>query len=145
MSDIYDETLDMEQLRNENEKLKAQLKYLNEENTIISSMNDMKKRYDELMQNTVSIDQFNYTTEQLEEHSKIIKSISMINDVNFENLDNLTDNLKRYINDRISKESREPTFQENRIQKRLDDLLNRLLLITEIVNKIDEHECDCHH
>ena len=92
-----------------------------------------------------TVHQFNYTTEQLEEHSKIIKSISMINDVNFENLDNLTDNLKRYINDRISKESREPTFQENRIQKRLDDLLNRLLLITEIVNKIDEHECDCHH
>jgi hypothetical protein len=72
-------------LLNENEVLKKTISELNE-NTIIESMNDMKIRYQELMNSTVSLEKYNTIQSMFKKAVKVINGIEIINDLSIQKI-----------------------------------------------------------
>jgi hypothetical protein len=131
-------------LEQENTTLKAQLAELNE-NTVISSMNDMKERYEHLVENTVSIHKY----ESLKDYYKrVLQNIKTINTINIVNREN-TLTLNRFL-ESYTKEKRahyDEAFRDKKVIDFLKSILDRTHLIMEIYSRDDEewdeYECCC--
>ena len=121
-------------LNKENEKLKEELNNLNE-NTVIMSMNDMKKRYDELEMNTVSYDIFEQVKFDLKKAKKLINTIDSINDINkTRNCD-----LSRFINNYISEQVHyDEKYKEERINRDIEYLSKNHDMLSLLINKFEE-------
>lgn len=78
-------------LLKENELLKNELK----ENTIVESMNDMKKQYEHLRNTTVPFEHYDHVKNMLKQTIKLLNSIETINNLNKTH----THDLVHHIND----------------------------------------------
>ncbi len=117
----------------ENQELKIKLNSLNE-NTIVQSMNDMKAKYDELMESTVSINAYIGLKDDKKNSDGIITTISHIN----LNLKEHIDRLQKLI--MHSKDTAHLTkeFMDNRIDSTLEYIDDKLELIIEIINSNED-------
>lgn len=82
LSEKYDKVV------SENETLKSRLAELNE-NTVISSMNDMKDEYDKLMRSSVSIDKFMHVKCNYKQCQDVTKTVNGVNNVNIDQINSL--------------------------------------------------------
>ena len=138
----------VQDLQHENESLKLQVQTLKSqlddlnENTVISSMNEMKERYDHMMENTVCINKFynlkNYYTRYL----TLARTVDNVTDV-------IRDDVNRLIHFLSFYKPGHATFNEETKEKRinvdLSDISNRLLMVTQLLNREDDEwtECEC--
>lgn len=122
----------------ENEDLKKKLEELNE-NTVISSMKDMKEQYEKLMNTTVPIERFRHIKYTYKQYVEVVNAITCINNINIDKLNNLM-----YIINQNKPEGSEETFREKQLKRSLDKLETSFEMIDNIFDKLKEDCCcDC--
>jgi hypothetical protein len=133
---------DNEQLLKDNASLKQQLNNLNE-NTIIQSMNDMKKQYEELKQESVPIEMYEEICLVNRTLLKLTNTIEMINNLNTQKIFDISFNLKKFVNDDDVEDISDYMFLFDRD---LCDLKYNSRLINTFINKNnDDNECCLEH
>ena len=131
---------DNEQLLKENASLREQIKNLNE-NTIIQSMNDMKKQYEELKQESVPIEMYEEICLINRTLLKLTNTIEMINILNTQKIFDISFNLKKYVDDGTDISDYMYLFDRD-----LCDLKYNSRLINTFINKNnDDNECCLEH
>jgi hypothetical protein len=131
-------------LEKQNETLKEQVRCLEDElgelneNTVISSMNDMKERYEELVNNSVCCHKFYSLQACYYKYSTTLKSIELINSVIY---DNVVSTRTCFENDYYDN-----ALKQNTIKNNLNNIRDRIQLICEIISKEYEEWEDnkCH-
>lgn len=113
--------------------LEKELDNLNE-NTVISSMNDMKERYDELVNNTVCSHNFYSLQSYYKRNSDLLKSIDVIGNIIYDNVLSLL----LFIDNNHYDQG----LRDNNIKHNLGSIKDRLQLICEIIGKDDDEWCE---
>jgi hypothetical protein len=136
-------------LTEENEALKKQVKILQtelddlNENTIISSMNDMKRCYEDLVANSVCNHRFNYLKSYCKRYFNIIRTLDMINKTIFDNLIALMSFINNY------SDEYDETSKEARIKFDITSTIDRVQLMSEIIHRDsdewEDQDCMLHH
>lgn len=128
----------VQELESQNELLKSKIDSLEQdleelnENTVISSMNEMKEQYEDLLNNSVCSHKF-YSLESYYKRSmNIIKTVDTITGVLY---DNVLSTLLFMDSNNCSNES----IKKNTIKHNMNSIKDRLQLICEIISK-DEDE-----
>jgi hypothetical protein len=120
--------LENENLKLEIENLKNDIAKLNE-NTVIESMNDMKRELESLEENSVPLNLFLSLKNNYKQYYNISVSINNINDVIIEELQQIQN----------------CNFTEDYKSNIIDSSLHSLSLISKIINNHDEwNENECH-
>lgn len=124
-------------LIDENKNLQFELDNLNE-NTVICSMNDMKKQVEELKESTVPIYLYEHLKDCYKKCFYIIKTIDQITSIVSDEICDLKET--------IFNENFTVPFKNKRIEYQLNSIDNSLSMIQKIVNKDDYewNENDCH-
>lgn len=124
------------------ETLSSQMAELNE-NTVISSMNEMKERYDKMIASTVCINKYFNLKMYYTKYLNLAKTIENVNSIIHDDVLNLTHFLEVY------KPNHSGFSEEIKSRRLTNDLMhisNRLLMITQLINKDDDewsdNECD---
>lgn len=120
-----------ENLKEKIESLESELEELNE-NTVISSMNDMKDRYQDLVNNAVCSHKFYSLQSYYTRYLTILKSINIINNVIYDNITSTRICLDTPFQDNNTK--------YNTIKNDLNNIRYRIQLISEIISKEEENE-----
>lgn len=125
-----------ETLKNKIDSLEKELEDLNE-NTVISSMNDMKDRYEELVNNSVCCHRFYSLQSYYKRNVNIIKSIETIGCIVYDNVLSLLLSIDNNYYDQ--------SIRDNNIKHNLNSIKDRIQLICEIIGKEDEewYESNC--
>lgn len=142
----------VQDLLKENANLKLQVNTLSSqiadlnENTVISSMNEMKERYDKMIATTVCINKFlnlkfHYT--RYFNLAKTVDNVSSIIQDDVINLMHFLDYYKPENNVSFSEETK-----KNRLANDLKNISNRLLMVSQLVNRDEDEwsdtECEDH-
>ena len=138
----------------ENEALKKQVRSLQmqldnlNENTIINSMNDMKRCYEELVANSVCNHRFNNLKNYYKRYFNIVRTIDMIHMTIFDNLMALMSFINNYTNEDI--QDYNESSKESRIKFDITSTIDRIQLVTEIIHREsddewEDNECMAHH
>lgn len=129
-------------LERENIKLNEQLEELNE-NTIISSMNDMKLKYEFLVNHTVGIRKYENLKSYYKTASQMNTTINTINIVNHENTVSLKTFLENYT---ANCTHFDEVYRNRRVASYLKSIQDRIQLMMEIYSRTDDEEwdeCEC--
>lgn len=128
-------------LESQNELLKSKIDSLEQdleelnENTVISSMNEMKEQYEDLLNNSVCSHKF-YTLESYYKRStNMLKTIDTIATILY---DNVLSTLLFMDGNNCSNEA----IKKNTIKHNMSSVKDRLQLICEIINKDDDEWSD---
>lgn len=124
---------DYENLRLENQKLKTQIEDLNE-NTVINSMNDMKKEYEQLKQESISLDTYLDLRELYKVSIYTNKSITNINDIIINDLNTL---IETFNNDNLTQ-----SYKKMRTETLVNNISSYLSLNQRILDTINDN-CSC--
>jgi len=124
---------DYENLRLENQKLKTQIEDLNE-NTVINSMNDMKKEYEQLKQESISLDTYLDLRELYKVSIYTNKSITNINDIIINDLNTL---IETFDNDNLTQ-----SYKKMRTETLVNNISSYLSLNQRILDTINDN-CSC--
>jgi cell division septum initiation protein DivIVA len=137
---------DYEILRQENEALQTevislqhQLEDLNE-NTVISSMNDMKEKYEHLVENTVSINDFLSVKDDYLKYLYLVKTLENINKVILNEATCLNTFVSAYTSANAPNYSKE--FKKKRIAGGIAEIKQRLETAKDIIES-QEETCSC--
>ena len=119
-----------EAFKNKIESLEKELSNLNE-NTVISSMNDMKEQYEDLMNNSVCNHKYYSLHSYYKRNLNLLKSIDTIGNVVYDNVLSLL----LFIDNNHYDQG----LKDNNIKHNLGSIKDRLQLICEIIGK-EEHD-----
>jgi DNA-binding transcriptional regulator GbsR (MarR family) len=117
----------IKKLETENNSLKKELLDLNE-NTIVESMNDMKIQFEELKENSISIDDFDNLKDYYIKNFEISKTIKTINQIMMDNLMEF----KHFTNNEYTSQ-----MVENKRTRYIDKTMHYYQLINEITSRYD--------
>lgn len=134
---------ELDTLRAENMKLKGELQSLNE-NTVISSMNDMKMQYEELKRNTICLEQYMEVKMDSKRYFYLLKTVDNINSTIISDLFNLMNLIKRCQDGEMKHWNEEDRTKHT--LKHLQDLKTKISLIEEMIDRQTDdhdHECEC--
>lgn len=127
--------------------LSSQIADLNE-NTVISSMNEMKERYDKMIATTVCLNKFLNLKYHYTRYFNLVKTVDNVTCVIRDDVINLIHFLDYY-----NKENGNISFSEetkkNRLTNDLKNISNRLLMVIQLSNRDEDEwsdaECDDDH
>lgn len=133
----------LQDLQKENANLKIQVQSFQSqiadlnENTVISSMNEMKERYDTMIENTVCKHKFFDLKSYYTRYFNLAKTIDNVNDVIREDINRLIHFVNFYNPDytNFSEDTR-----NKRVNSDLADVSNRLLMVSQLINRQVEDE-----
>ena len=126
-------------LRQQVISLEQKLRDLNE-NTVISSMNDMKKKYEHLLENTVSVDEFLSVKNDYKKYLYLAKTLENINKVILNDATSLNIFLTAYTVDNAPNYSK--IYKKKRITSGIDEIQQRLEIAMDII-ELQEDNCTC--
>lgn len=120
-------------LQLENARLKQQIAELNE-NTVISSMNDMKEEYDRLKQNSVPHHIYLSCRDNLRSSKNLIHAIEKVNKVVLNDMSGFCHMLRH--SEGLTKE------RQDMIQEACSHMKDRILLVNEMIYEEEIFDSD---
>jgi len=130
-----------EQLLKEVATLREQVNHFNE-NTIVQSMNDMKKQYEELKRDSVSNEIYQELSFDKKRLSKLINTIEMINNLNLRKIFDMLIFIKRF-NENTTVNKLSDHFISV-CERDIQDITKNSRLIDEFITDSEEDNCCCH-
>lgn len=130
-----------EQLLKEVATLREQVNHFNE-NTIVQSMNDMKKQYEELKRDSVSNEIYQELSFDKKRLSKLMNTIDMINNLNIRKIFDMLIFIKRF-NENTTVNKLSDHFISV-CERDIQDITKNSRLIDEFITDSEEDNCCCH-
>lgn len=116
--------------------LNKKLEELNE-NTIVQSMNDMKHDYEELLQNSVCLNQYEHWKEYYTRYFNMSKTVEQMNSLKIEDLNSLLEFIENY-NPEIH--NYDANVKATHVNKVLRTILNNAILTERVLRKYTQDE-----